>query len=74
MKILKEEDRNVDFAVIGVPAQLPPTCVGDVRQVPNLFSFLARANGSPLPGVDPNDPDNQAPSAGELRALCDPLP
>ncbi len=69
-KYQKEEDRNVDFGPTVTPALLPPVCVGDMRQVPQLFSFLTDQNGNPLPGVDPNNPDNWAPFAGETRRLC----
>ncbi len=78
-KVLKEEDRNVDFGVTAVPALLPPTCVGDDHTVPELFSFLTQADGTPLPGVDPLDEDNWAPFSHDpdgnyiapQRPLCD---
>jgi hypothetical protein len=77
---LKEEDRNVDFGPTPIPAILPPRCVGDLHTVPALFSFLTRNdNVTPLPGVDPNDPDNWAPFSHNAddsypapdRPLCD---
>ncbi|MBW2147563.1 MAG: hypothetical protein JRI22_11135 [Deltaproteobacteria bacterium] len=72
-KHVKEEDRNVDFGDAFIPSPLaePVSCVGDPREVPPLFSFLTDENGDPLPGVDPNDPDNAAPFAGDIRPLCD---
>jgi hypothetical protein len=72
--LVKEEDRNVDFGPAVIPALLPPKCVGDLHEVPDLFTFLTRKdpNGPvPLPGVDPSDPGNEAPFAGEMRPLCD---
>ena len=74
-KLLKEEDRNVDFGPTPIPAILPPKCVGlnpdgTKHTVPALFSFLTDASGLPLPGVDPTDPDNAAPFAGQERYLC----
>ena len=81
-KVLKEEDRNVDFGLTPIPAILPPTCVGDDHTVPDLFSFLTQEDGvTPLPGVTatglPDDNGNginddvEAPFAGEIRKLCD---
>lgn len=56
--LLKEEDRNVDFGDTYIPSTqlLPPTCVGDLRTVPDFMSF---------DGVTP------APFAGTDRPLCD---
>ena len=71
LKHVKEEDRNVDFGTAPVPALLPAECVGDPHTVPPLFSFLTASDGTPHPGIDPLDPDNAAPFAGEIRALCD---
>jgi hypothetical protein len=73
-KLVKEEDRNVDFGPTPVPAILPAKCVGPLRTVPELFSFLT-TDGSgnataALPGVDPLSPDNAAPFAGQTRPLC----
>ena len=74
-KLVKEEDRNVDFGPTPIPAILPPRCVGDERQVPQLFSFMtADGSGDPsqaIAGVDVTDPDNWAPFAGVSRSLCD---
>ena len=70
-KLVKEQDRNVDFGPTPVPAILPPKCVGTPHTVPPLLSFLTNAAGDPLPGVDPNNADNEAPFAGESRNLCD---
>lgn len=69
-KLVKEEDRNVDFGLIPTPAILPARCVGDLRQVPEYMSFVSYENGAPLPGVAGN-PDYAAPFAGEMRPLCD---
>jgi hypothetical protein len=74
-KLVKEEDRNVDFGITPIPAILPAKCVGAEREVPPLFSFLTRDGSGTLaqalPGVDPGDPDNAAPFAGDTRPLCD---
>lgn len=78
-KLVKEEDRNVDFGNTPIPAILPPICVGDARPVPPVFSFLTRdGSGDPgigdanmVPGASSAEPDNQAPFAGEVRRLCD---
>ena len=79
-EIVKEEDRNVDFGPTPIPAILPPRCVGDDHVVPALFSFLTQNdNMTPLPGVDPNNPDNWAPFSHNTdgsypapsRPLCD---
>ncbi|MET0166739.1 MAG: hypothetical protein ABW318_17255, partial [Vicinamibacterales bacterium] len=73
-KLVKEEDRNVDFGPVPIPAILPAKCVGAAHTVPQLFSFLTTdGSGDPamaLPGVDPGNADNQAPFAGETRPLC----
>ncbi|MHB8808425.1 MAG: right-handed parallel beta-helix repeat-containing protein [Desulfobulbaceae bacterium] len=57
-KLLKEEDKNVDFGDTFIPSPLllPPVCVGDPRIVPDFMSF---------DGVTP------APFAGQSRPLCD---
>jgi hypothetical protein len=70
-KLVKEEDRNVDFGSTPVPAILPPVCVGDDHVVPQYLSFLTTSDGQPLPGVDPDNPENYAPFAGETRKRCD---
>ena len=74
-KLVKEEDRNVDFGPTPVPAILPAKCVGAPHTVPRLFSFLTKdGSGDPaqaLPGIDPNDNGNWAPFQGETRPLCD---
>ncbi len=70
-KLVKEEDRNVDFGPTPIPALLPAECVGDDHVVPQYLSFLTTANGQLLPGVDPNNVDNYAPFALETRKLCD---
>jgi hypothetical protein len=73
-KLVKEEDRNVDFGPTPIPAILPPKCVGELHVVPELFSFLTMdGSGSAAqasPGVDPLSPDNAAPFAGASRPLC----
>jgi hypothetical protein len=68
-KLVKEEDRNVDFGPTPIPAVLPPRCVGELREVPPYLSFATRADGSLLPWA--NDIDHAAPFAGDLRPLCD---
>jgi len=53
---LKEEDKNVDFGqTYTVPAQLPPTCVGDDHVVPATYSLFN--DGSPV-------------DAGKTKKLC----
>ena len=72
-KHLKEEDRNVDFGETPIPFILPPECVGDMRTVPPVFSFLTVGGTGALadlfPGIDPADA--AAPFALESRPLCD---
>ncbi len=74
-KLMKEEDKNVDFGdeYIPSPAAFAATCVGDLRTVPPYFSMTTRdGSGSALqliPGIDPADA--AAPYAGEERPLCD---
>ncbi|QYZ67228.1 MAG: hypothetical protein HPY30_15315 [Gammaproteobacteria bacterium (ex Lamellibrachia satsuma)] len=72
-KIVKEEDRNVDFGEVFVPSAqaLAVTCVGDDHQVPPHFSMLTKdGSGDTAMLIDPavNDP---APFAGTTRPLCD---
>ncbi|RME34177.1 MAG: hypothetical protein D6786_05660 [Gammaproteobacteria bacterium] len=69
-KLIKEEDKNVDFGDTFVPAQLPPPCVGDPHLVPPYRSFQTFDDGTPLPGIAAADLV-PAPFAGTLRPLCD---
>lgn len=68
---VKEEDRNVDFGEEFTPSPqlLPPFCVGDLRTVPDYFSFVTDEDGNLLPGYEPAE--SVAPFAGETRPLCD---
>lgn len=71
-KLVKEEDRNVDFGPTPVPALLPAECIGDDYVVPPYLSF-ASADGDGqalLPWAAPAE-DFAAPFAGMTRALCD---
>lgn len=80
--LLKEEDNNVAFGdeFIPDPLLLPPLCVGEPHEIPKLLSMLSHEDGSPLPGIDPDDPANWSPyyeedvngvSLGVTRELCD---
>jgi len=55
-ELLKEQDKNVDFGDIFVPALLPPILVGDLHLVPDKLSLF---------------PDVNAPFAGQWRPLAD---
>ncbi len=72
-KLVKEEDKNVDFGdqYIPSPQALDPVCVGDLRIVPPYLSFATvDGEGSVLsPGF--NSTDAAAPFAGDPRPLCD---
>ncbi len=76
-KLVKEEDRNVDFGdeYDPNPELIDPVCVGDLRPVPPYFSFLtADGSGEQLALIDPanvGNPDAEAPYAGVSRPLCD---
>lgn len=73
-KLVKEEDRNVDFGDSFSPAPmlLPPVCVGDLRTVPPYFSILTVNGDGQLPLIDDVDPvDAEVPMAGQQRHLCD---
>jgi len=70
---LKEEDRNVDFGPMPIPAILPPACVGlnpdgSKHIVPPFMSFATDSSGTLLPWADPVD--HAAPFAGQHRFLC----
>ena len=70
-KVIKEEDKNVDFGdSYASPLLLPPVCVGDAHTVPPVLSLQTDRNGMPLPGIDPDDLV-EAPFAGASRPLCD---
>jgi len=71
-KLLKEEDKNVDFGDEYTPSPqlLPPICVGDPHLVPQYLSFQTDDAGVPLPGIDPADLI-EAPYAGTTRPLAD---
>ena len=75
-KLVKEEDKNVDFGDTYTPSMelLPPECVGDLHTVPELLSFQTDENGNPLPGLIPIagfDALIEAPYRGQQRPLCD---
>ncbi len=69
-KIVKEEDKNVDFgdSYAVFPLLLPPECVGESHAVPDFLSMQTDRNGLLLPGVAEG---LEAPFAGEQRPLCD---
>ncbi len=56
-ELVKEEDKNVDFGDEWTPGTLllPPVCVGDDHLVPQYMSFQTLPDGTPLPGIDPED-------------------
>jgi len=56
-KLVKEEDKNVDFGAEYIPSmmQVPPKCVGDLRFVPQYLSLQTDDAGAPLPSIDPAD-------------------
>ena len=76
-KLMKEEDKNVDFGdtYIPSPQAIAATCVGDERVVPPYLSMTTKdGTGADtldnlIAGIDPLDA--AAPFAGELRPLCD---
>lgn len=69
-KLVKEEDRNVDFGPTPIPAILPSRCVGDLHTVPPYMSFATYGRSNTLlPWADPVE--HAAPFAGENRPLCD---
>ncbi|MEW6218951.1 MAG: hypothetical protein AB1634_05365 [Thermodesulfobacteriota bacterium] len=80
-KLVKEEDKNVDFGDEYTPSLLllPAVCAGDLRDVPPYLSF-ATANSDGhlplLPGADPAASaapfaGDQVPGSGDERPLCD---
>jgi hypothetical protein len=74
-KLMKEEDKNVDFGdeYIPSPQAIAATCVGDERVVPPYLSMTTKDGSGALdqliPGIDAADA--AAPFAGEPRPLCD---
>jgi len=80
-KLMKEEDKNVDFgdAYIPSPQAIAASCVGEPRVVPPYLSMVTK-DGT---GTDPGDGSNltdgaflgdagaEAPFAGIERPLCD---
>ena len=74
-KLMKEEDKNVDFGdeYIPSPAALAATCVGVVRDVPPYLSMTTKDGSGALDqlidGIAPADAG--APFAGDPRPLCD---
>lgn len=73
---IKEEDRNVDFGNVPIPAISPPRCVGNAHEVPLYMSFATRADGTLLPWADPVEhaapfAGDQVPNSGDERPLCD---
>ncbi|MCK9529941.1 MAG: right-handed parallel beta-helix repeat-containing protein [Gammaproteobacteria bacterium] len=69
-KVVKEEDKNVDFGdnYAVAPLLLPPACVGDNHEVPALLSMQTDRAGNLLPG---QTEAIGAPFAGQQRPLCD---
>jgi len=80
-KLMKEEDKNVDFgdAYIPSPEAIAATCVGEPRVVPPYLSMVTKDGTGTDPGdgsnlTDPaflGDPGAEAPYAGIARPLCD---
>lgn len=70
--LLKEQDKNVDFGNTLQPSTqlLAPACVGDLHQVPAIFSFQTDDSGAPLPGIALADLLGN-PLANQDRPLCD---
>jgi len=74
-KLMKEEDKNVDFGdtYIPSPQAIAAYCVGDMRAVPPYLSMTTKDGSGALDqliaGIDPLDA--AAPFAGESRPLCD---
>jgi hypothetical protein len=74
-KLMKEEDKNVDFGdqYIPSPQAIAAYCVGDARVVPPYMSMTTKdgsgALGQLIAGIDPADA--AAPFAGDTRPLCD---
>jgi hypothetical protein len=74
-KLMKEEDKNVDFgdAYIPSPQAIATACVGDLRIVPPYLSMTTMdgsgAADQLIASIDPADA--AAPFAGEERPLCD---
>jgi hypothetical protein len=71
-KIVKEEDKNVDFGDTYIPSPLllPNVCVGDPHTVPAYLSMQTDDLGNPYPGIAAADLV-AAPFAGTSRPLCD---
>ena len=74
-KIIKEEDKNVDFGdqYIPSPQAVDVPCAGDLRVVPPYLSFATKDGSGALDQlIDAFDPvEVAAPFAGETRPLCD---
>ena len=75
MKLVKEEDKNVDFgdAYVPSPQAVDLPCVGDRRAVPPYLSIATR-DGSGTAGQIITSiavEDAAAPFAGQSRPLCD---
>ena len=73
-KLVKEEDKNVDFGDEYIPSNqaLDPVCVGDLRTVPPLLSFATKdGTGADTPADNVIFADAAAPFAGDSRPLCD---
>ncbi len=75
MKLVKEEDKNVDFGDEWVASTqaVDATCVGERRAIPPLLSIATKdgsgAAGQIVPGLA--EADAAAPYAGLIRPLCD---
>jgi len=71
-KLVKEEDKNVEFGDEFAPSPLaiPCACVGEMRTVPQYLSYQTDDLGNPLPSIPAADLI-PAPFAGDLRPLCD---
>jgi len=80
-KLMKEEDKNVDFGDEYIPSvqALAVACVGNERVVPQYLSMVTKDGSGTDPGDGSNltdvafldDPGAEAPFAGDPRPLCD---
>jgi len=74
-KLMKEEDKNVDFGDVYIPSPqaIAAYCVGELRDVPPFMSMTTKdgsgAADQLIPGIA--EADAAAPFAGESRPLCD---
>jgi len=74
-KLVKEEDKNVDFGdeFVPTPQAIDLACVGDLHQVPPLMTFATMDSSGALDQLSPgyDAADVAAPFALASRPLCD---